>query len=67
MVEKLDDFKNKLDLFQTDVLSGRLLHFSTLKTVGDSKIRENTKTFITQLRDNFFARFVDFAISKDVV
>ncbi|CAM4695332.1 unnamed protein product [Leuciscus chuanchicus] len=37
MVEKLDAFGNKVDLFHEDLLSGRLLHFSTLKTVGHSK------------------------------
>lgn len=49
------------------MLSGRLLHFSTLKTVGHSKVTENMKTFITQLRKNFSARFDDFAISRDVI
>lgn len=67
MVEKLDAFGNKLDLFHEDLLSGRLLHFSTVKTVGHSKVTENMKTFITQLRENFSARFDDFAISRDVI
>uniref|UniRef100_UPI003AB06FCF zinc finger BED domain-containing protein 5-like n=1 Tax=Centroberyx gerrardi TaxID=166262 RepID=UPI003AB06FCF len=67
MVEKLDAFGNKLDLFHTDLLSGRLLHFNTLKTVGVSNVTENMKKFITQLRENFSARFDDFAISRDVI
>lgn len=67
MVEKLDAFGNKLDLFHEDLLLGKLLHFSTLKTVGHSKVTENMKTFITQLRENFSARFDDFAISRDVI
>lgn len=37
MVEKLGAFGNKLDLFHADLLSGRLLHLNTLKTVGVSK------------------------------
>ena len=60
MVEKLDAFGNKLGLFHKDLLLERLLHFSTLKTVGHSKVTENMKTFITQLRENFSARFDDF-------
>ena len=66
MVEKLDTFGNKLGLFHKDLLSERLLHFSTLKTVGHSKVTENMKTFITQLRENFYARFDDFAISRSL-
>ncbi|KTF70974.1 hypothetical protein cypCar_00047648 [Cyprinus carpio] len=50
-----------------DSLSGRVLHFSTLETVGHSKVTENMKTFITLLRENFSARFDDFAISRDVI
>ncbi|RXN20545.1 SCAN domain-containing 3-like isoform X2 [Labeo rohita] len=67
LVEKLDAFGNKLDLFHADLLSGRLLHFNTLKTVGEGNITDKMKTFITQLKDNFSARFNDFFISRDVI
>nr|XP_023701213.1 SCAN domain-containing protein 3-like [Paramormyrops kingsleyae] len=67
LVEKLDAFGNKLDLFHADLLSGRLLHFNTLKTVGEGNVTDKMKTFITQLKDNFSARFDDFFISRDVI
>ncbi|KAM9852577.1 LOW QUALITY PROTEIN: triple functional domain protein-like [Aulostomus maculatus] len=67
LVEKLDAFGNKLDLFHADLLSERLLHFNTLKTVGESNVTDKMKTFITQLKDNFSARFDDFFISRDVI
>lgn len=67
LVEKLDAFGNKLDLFNADLLSGRLLHFSTLKTVGQSHVTDKMKKFITQLKDNFSSRFDDFLIPRDVI
>ena len=67
MVEKLDAFGNKLDLFHADLLSGRLLHFNTLKTVGESNVTDNMNKCITQLKDNFSARFDDVFISRDVI
>lgn len=60
-------FGNKLDLFYADLLSGKLLHFNTLKTVGGSSVIESMKKFITQLKENFFARFDEFDISLDVI
>ena len=66
-MEKLDAFGNKLDVFHADLLSGRLLHFNTLKTVAESNVTHKMKTFITQLKDNFSARFDDFFISRDVI
>ena len=61
--------ETKLDLFHTDLLSGRLLHLKTLKTARNSKVTENNymKKFITQLMENFSARFDDLAISRDVI
>lgn len=67
LVEKLEAFGNKLDLFHADLLSGRLLHFNTLKTVGEGNVTDKMKIFITQLKDNFSARFDDFFISRDVI
>ncbi|KAM8729080.1 protein FAM200A-like [Acanthopagrus schlegelii] len=67
LVEKLDAFGNKLDLFNADLLSGRLLHFSTLKKVGQSHVTDRMKKFITQLKDNFSSRFDDFLIPRDVI
>ena len=67
LVEKLEAFGNKLDLFHADLLPGRPLHFNTLKTVGEGNVTDKMKTFITQLKDNFSARFDDFFISRDVI
>lgn len=57
---------NLISSTQEELLSGRLLHFSTLKTVGESKVTESMKKCIIQLRGNFSARFNDFAISRNV-
>lgn len=67
MVEKLDAFGDKLDLFHVDLMSGRLLHCYTLKAVGESNVTDKMKKFITQLKENFSARFDDFVISRDVI
>jgi len=67
LVEKLDAFRRKLDLFNADFISGKLLHFNTLKTVGESNVTHNMKQFMTQLRENFSTRFDDFAITRDVL
>lgn len=67
MVERLDAFGNKLGLFHTDLVSGKLLHFNSLKTVGMSKVTDNMKDFIIQLKQNFSDRFDDFAIPRDVM
>lgn len=66
LVEKLDACGNKLDLFHIDLLSVRLLYFTTLKTAAVSNVTENMKKYITQPRENYSARFDDFAISRDV-
>lgn len=66
-MEKLDAFGNKLDLFHADLLSGKLLHFNTLKTEGESNVIDKVKTFTAQLKDNFSERFNDFLISRDVI
>lgn len=66
-MEKLKAFTKKLNLFHADLISGRLLHFETLKTVGECDVTENMVKFIVQLRDNFVERFEDFSISKDVI
>jgi len=67
LVEKLEAFGNKLDLFHADLLSGRLLHFNTLKTVGEGNVIDKMKIFITQLKDNFSARFDDFFLFEHVL
>ena len=67
MVEKLDAFWNNLDLLYAYFLSGRLLHFNKLKTVRESNVTGKMKKFITELKDNFSARFDGFIISRDVI
>ncbi|KAK6298855.1 hypothetical protein J4Q44_G00303650 [Coregonus suidteri] len=72
MVEKLEAFTRKLELFDLDLSSGRLLHFSTLKKrqaegPGRSIVTEVMEDFIKQLRDNFSTRFEDYSMPKDII
>lgn len=72
LIEKLDAFGKKLDLFHSDISSGKLQHFSTLKKwlgegPGSDIVTGTMKDFMVQLRDNFSTRFEDFGIPKDVI
>lgn len=53
MVEKLESFTRKLELFKSDISTGRLLHFSTLKSQALGQVTELMVDFIKQLRVNF--------------
>ncbi|KAI9547997.1 hypothetical protein NQZ68_013015 [Dissostichus eleginoides] len=65
MVEKLESFTRKLELFESDISTGRLLHCSTLKSQG--QVTELMLDFIKQLRANFTSRFEDYSIPKDII
>lgn len=67
MVERLGAFRTKLDLFYADLVPRKLLHFTSLKTVGMRRVTDGMKDFIVQLRQNFSDRFNDFAIPRDVM
>ena len=40
MVEKLQSFTRKLKMLESDLSTGRLLHFATLKTLLPGKVTE---------------------------
>ncbi|XP_059210109.1 SCAN domain-containing protein 3-like [Centropristis striata] len=66
MVEKLESFTRMLEMFEADISTGRLLHFSTLKrTAGE--VTELMVDFIKRLRTNFTSRFDDYSIPKDII
>uniref|UniRef100_A0A3Q1GNQ4 HAT C-terminal dimerisation domain-containing protein n=1 Tax=Acanthochromis polyacanthus TaxID=80966 RepID=A0A3Q1GNQ4_9TELE len=67
VVEKLQSFTKKLELFQSDILSGRLLHFSTLNSLGRGQITGLMTDFIEQLKANFKSRFENYSISMDII
>ncbi|XP_071380293.1 SCAN domain-containing protein 3-like [Centroberyx affinis] len=67
MIEKLESFTRKLELFQSDISSGTLLHFSTLKSQGRGRVTGLMVDFIKQLQANFKSRFEDYSIPKDII
>ncbi|XP_042338408.1 SCAN domain-containing protein 3-like [Plectropomus leopardus] len=67
LVEKLELFTKKLELFQSDISSGRLLHFTTLKSQGRGKVTGLMVDFVKQLRANFKSRFEDYSIPRDII
>ncbi|KAL1279145.1 hypothetical protein QQF64_025818 [Cirrhinus molitorella] len=67
MVEKLESFTRKLELLESDMSTGRLLHFSTLKKQAMGQVTEIMVDFIKQLRTNFTSRFEDYSIPKDII
>ncbi|KAI9514987.1 hypothetical protein NQZ68_028939 [Dissostichus eleginoides] len=67
MVEKLESFTRKLEFFESDISTGRLLHFSTLKSQAPGQVTELMVDFIKQLRANFTSRFEDYSIPKDII
>lgn len=67
MVEKLESFTRKLELLESDISTGRLLHFSTLKTQAPGQVTELMVDFIKRLRANFTSRFEDYSIPKDII
>jgi len=67
MVEKLESFTRKLEMFETDISTGgRLLHFTTLKKAS-GQVTELMVDFIKQLRANFTSRFDDYSIPKEII
>jgi hypothetical protein len=71
-LEKYEACTMKLELFDMDMSSGRLLHFSTLKkrqaeAPGRSIVTEVMEDFIKQPRDKLSTRFQDYSMPKDIV
>lgn len=67
MVEKLESFTRKLELLESDISTGRLLHFSTLKTQALGQVTELMVDFFKQLQANFTSRFEDYSIPKNSI
>ena len=67
MVEKLQSFTWKLELLESDVSTGRLLHFATLKTLLLGQVTDLIAEFIQQLRANFTSRFEDYSVPKEII
>lgn len=67
LVEKMDSFTRKLELFQSDISSGRLLHFTTLKSHGGGRVTGMMTEFIKQLQDNFQSRFENYCIPREII
>ena len=67
IVEKLQSFTAKLELLDSDMSTGRLLHFNTLKTRAAGRVTGLMVEFIKQLRANFASRLEDFSVPRDVI
>lgn len=67
IVEKLQSFTEKMVLLYLDMSTGRLLHFSTLKTWATGRMSDLMVEFIKQLRANFKSRLEDFSVPRDVI
>ena len=67
IVEKLQSFTAKLALLDSDMSTGRLLHFNTLKTRAAGRVTGLMVEFIKQLRANFASRLEDFSVPRDVI
>ncbi|KAK6492333.1 SCAN domain-containing protein 3-like [Huso huso] len=72
LVEKLNAFGKKLDIFLSDLTSHRLLHFNWLRKhqeeAGTNDVVTDLMTdLIDQMKDNFSARFDKFSIPRDVI
>ncbi|XP_076137839.1 zinc finger BED domain-containing protein 5-like [Alosa pseudoharengus] len=67
LIEKMDSFTRKLELFHSDLSSGRLLHFVTLKSQGGGRVTGIMTEFIDKLRANFQSRFRDYCVPREIV
>lgn len=67
MVEKLESFIKKMEFFETDLKTNRLLHFPTLKAQTSGKVTAVMVDFVKQLQENFTSRFDDYALPKEII
>ena len=71
LVDNISAFQRKLQLFDSDLTSRKLLHFTTLRTaIGESLRDVNLSVmvdFIQLLIINFKHRFEDFKIDKQIL
>ncbi|CAL9706387.1 unnamed protein product [Knipowitschia caucasica] len=66
MVEKLESFIKKLELFVTDMTSKRLVHFPTLKRHAPKQVTEAMVNFVRHVREEFLSRFEDYSCPKEI-
>lgn len=68
LVEQMRAFQVKLDLFGTDLSTGRMLHFLTLRTCISSpaQIRDVMTDFIASLKKNFAGRLDGLVLPTEV-
>lgn len=69
LVEKMHTFHLKLDLFATDLRTGRLLHFPMLRKCISSpaQLTDVMTDFIARLKENFAARLDGLALPTEVM
>lgn len=70
LVDRLNGFKRKLELFSIDLTPTKMLHFPTLRALINSssaQISPAMTAFIDKLIDNFAARFDNFNIPAEVM
>ena len=67
VVEKLQSFTAKLELLESDMSTGRLLHFSALKSQVAGQATGLMLDFIKQLRANFTSRLEDFSVPREII
>lgn len=69
LVEQICVFQVKLDLFSSDLSTGRMLHFPTLRKSISSpaQITDVMTDFIARLKENFVSRLDGFALATEVM
>ncbi|XP_033833370.1 SCAN domain-containing protein 3-like [Periophthalmus magnuspinnatus] len=67
MVEKLEAFIKKLNLFETDMTSKRLLHFPTLKKHAPKEVTKGMVDFVKHVLGEFISRFEDYSSPKEIL
>lgn len=69
LVEQMHVFQVKLNLFETDLRTGRLLHFPTLRkcTSSPTQVTDVMTDFIVRLKANFSGRLDGLALPTEVM
>lgn len=69
LVEQMGAFQVKLDIFTTDLSTGRMLHFPTLRKCISSplQITDVMAGFMTRLKENFTSRLDRLVLPTDVM
>uniref|UniRef100_A0A3Q4GBG0 HAT C-terminal dimerisation domain-containing protein n=1 Tax=Neolamprologus brichardi TaxID=32507 RepID=A0A3Q4GBG0_NEOBR len=69
LVEQMRAFQVKLNLFETDLSTGRLLHFPTLRKCisSSTQVTDVMTDFIVRLKENFSGRLDGLALPTEVM